>query len=272
MEEGVAIYLVSDSSIDTAENIASIAAAQFDTFINKIKKYPYVGDKSQIEEIIIDASNDNSIIIHTMVVPELKNYLLQKARQFGIKIVDVMRPVMDAIEDSTGMVPGNINVSMRKLDEDYFKKMDVIEFAVKYDDGKDAMGILMADVVIIGVSRTSKTPLCMYLAHKFIKAANLPLVPEVEPPKELFSIKPKKIFGLTINPDNLIRIRKERLKSLGLDSNAIYATEQRIQKELKYAEEVMRKLGCTVIDVTNKAVEETANIILNVLKEETANE
>lgn len=272
MEEGVAIYLVSDSSIDTAENIASIAAAQFDTFINKIKKYPYVGDKSQIEEIIIDASNDNSIIIHTMVVPELKNYLLQKARQFGIKIVDVMRPVMDAIEDSTGMVPENIDVSRRKLDEEYFKKMDVIEFAVKYDDGKDAMGILMADVVVIGVSRTSKTPLCMYLAHKFIKAANLPLVPEVEPPKELFSIKPKKIFGLTINPDNLIQIRKERLKSLGLDSNAIYATEQRIQKELKYAEEVMQKLGCTVIDVTNKAVEETANIILNVLKEETANE
>lgn len=273
MEEGVAIYLVSDSSIDTAENIASIAAAQFDTFINKIKKYPYVGDKSQIEEIIIDASNDsNSIIIHTMIVPELKNYLLQKAKQFGIKIVDIMRPVMDAIEDSTGMVPENIDNARRKLDEDYFKKMDVIEFAVKYDDGKDAIGILMADVVIIGVSRTSKTPLCMYLAHKYIKAANLPLVPEVDPPKELFSIRPRKIFGLTINPDNLIEIRKERLRSLGLDSNAIYATEQRIQKEIRYAEEVMRKIGCTVIDVTNKAVEETANIILNVLKEETANE
>lgn len=128
------------------------------------------------------------------------------------------------------------------------------------------MGILLADVVVIGVSRTSKTPLCMYLAHKYIKAANLPLVPEIEPPEELFEINPKKIVGLTIDPEVLVKIRKERLKSLGLDANAIYATEERVKKEIKYAEEVMKRLGCTVIDVTNKAVEETANVILNVLK------
>ncbi|AIS52192.1 putative pyruvate, phosphate dikinase regulatory protein [Thermoanaerobacter kivui] len=265
MEEGVSIYLVSDSNLDTAENIASIAAAHFDTFIGKIKKYPYVGDKNQIEEIVIEASNDaNSIIIHTMVVSELKDYLQKKAEKFGIKIVDVMRPVMDAIEDSTGLSP-HTNL-MKDSKEDYLKKTEVIEFAVKYDDGKDAMGILLADVVVIGVSRTSKTPLCMYLAHKYIKAANLPLVPEIEPPQELFEINPKKIFGLTIDPDVLVKIRKERLKSLGLDANAIYASEERVKKEVKYAEGVMKKLGCTVIDVTNKAVEETANVILNVLK------
>lgn len=271
MDDGVSIYLVSDSSLDTVENIASIAAAQFGTFIEKIKKYPYVGDKRQIEEIVIDASNDtNSIIIHTMIVAELKNYLLSKSKQFGIKVVDIMRPVLDAIEDSTGITPKT--EAIKKLDEDYFKKIDVIEFAVKYDDGKDATGILMADVVVIGVSRTSKTPLCMYLAHKYLKAANMPLVPEVDPPKELFTINPKRIFGLTINPEILVAIRKERLKSLGLDSNAIYATEQRVQKEIEYAEEVMKKIGCTIINVTNKAVEETANIILSVLKEENLNE
>ncbi|ADH60704.1 protein of unknown function DUF299 [Thermoanaerobacter mathranii subsp. mathranii str. A3] len=265
MEEGVSIYLVSDSNVDTAENIASIAAAHFDTFIEKIKKYPYVGDKNQIEEIIMEAANDaNSIIIHTMVVPELKDYLLKKAQKFGIKIVDVMGPVINAIEDSTGISP-HTNLA-KNSKEDYLKKIEVIEFAVKYDDGKDAMGILLADVVVIGVSRTSKTPLCMYLAHKYIKAANLPLVPEIEPPQELFEINPKKIFGLTIDPKVLVKIRKERLKSLGLDANAIYASEERVKKEIKYAEGVMKKLRCTVIDVTNKAVEETANVILNVLK------
>ncbi|MDI3519002.1 MULTISPECIES: pyruvate, water dikinase regulatory protein [Caldanaerobacter] len=265
MQEGVSIYLVSDSNVDTAENIASIAAAHFDTFIEKIKKYSYVGDINQIEDIVMEAANDsNSIIIHTMVVKELKEYLQKKAQKFGIKIVDVMGPVIDAIEDSTGISPHT--ELLRDSKEDYLKKIEVIEFAVKYDDGKDPMGILLADVVVIGVSRTSKTPLCMYLAHKYIKAANLPLVPEIEPPRELFEINPKKIFGLTIDPEVLVKIRKERLKSLGLNDNALYATEERVKKEIQYAEEVMQKLGCTVIDVTNKAVEETANIILNVLR------
>jgi regulator of PEP synthase PpsR (kinase-PPPase family) len=251
--------------MDTAENIASIAAAHFYTFIEKIKKYSYVGDVNQIDEIIMEAANDaNSLIIHTMVVRELKEYLNEKAKKFGIKIVDIMGPVLDAIEDSTGTAPQMELLKSSK--EDYLKKIEVIEFAVKYDDGKDPMGILLADVVIIGVSRTSKTPLCMYLAHKYIRAANLPLVPEIEPPRELFEINPKKIFGLTIDPEVLVKIRKERLKSLGLNDNALYATEERVKKEIRYAEEVMQKLGCTVIDVTNKAVEETANIILNVLR------
>lgn len=265
MEDGISIYLVSDSNIDTAEHIAAIAASRFDTNIYEIKKYPYVGDKKQIEEIVLDASiTKNSIIIHTMVVDELKNYLLEKAKQKNIKIVDIMGPIMDAIEGTTGVVPTSILYSSsKKLNDEYFKKMDAIEFAVKNDDGKDLIGILSADVVVIGISRTSKTPLCMYLAHKFIKAANLPLVPEVDPPKQLFEIDKNRIFGLTIEVDNLIRIRKERLKSLGLDANAVYAAKDRIINELKYSEEVMKKLDCTVIDVTNKAVEETASIILN---------
>jgi len=241
MQEGVSIYLVSDSNMDTAENIASIAAAHFYTFIEKIKKYSYVADVNQIDEIIMEAANDaNSLIIHTMVVRELKEYLNKKAKKFEIKIVDIIGPVLDAIEDSTGTAP-QIEL-LRSSKEDYLKKIEVIEFAVKYDDGKDPMGMLLADVVIIGVSRTSKTPLCMYLAHKYIRAANLPLVPEIEPAKELFEINPKKIFGLTIDPEVLVKIRKERLKSLGLNDNALYAIEERVKKEIRYAEEVMQKI------------------------------
>ncbi|MGF7399415.1 kinase/pyrophosphorylase [Thermoanaerobacterium thermosaccharolyticum] len=264
MDESVAIYLVSDSSIDTAEHVAAIAASRFGANISQIKKFPYVGDKNQIDEIAIDASNNkNSLIIHTMVVDELKKHLLKKAQQFNLRIVDVMGPIMDAIEGTTGIPPSELFFPKRKLDEDYFRKMDAIEFAVKHDDGKDINGILLADVVILGVSRTSKTPLCMYLAHKYIKAANFPLVPEVDPPRELFEIDHNRIFGLMINIDNLVEIRKERLKSLGLDSKAVYAAKDRIIKELNYAKEVMQRLDCTVIDVTNKAVEETASIILN---------
>jgi len=153
---------------------------------------------------------------------------------------------------------------VRKMDEEYFKKVDAIEFAVKYDDGKDPRGILRADVVVIGVSRTSKTPLCMYLAHKGIKAANVPLVPEVAPPEEIFMLPPHKLIGLVIQPAQLNEIRRERLKTLGLTSTADYASMERILKELEYAENIMKRAGCSVIDVTNKAVEETATRVLEI--------
>ena len=122
---------------------------------------------------------------------------------------------------------------------------------------------MLADIVLIGISRTSKTPLSMYLAHKNIKVANVPLVPEVSLPEELFCISKRKIIGLTIDPEQLIRIRRERLKSLGLKDTANYANMERILEEIEYSNQVMKKLNCRVIDTTNKAVEETASLILD---------
>ncbi|MEH7489753.1 pyruvate, water dikinase regulatory protein, partial [Priestia megaterium] len=141
-------------------------------------------------------------------------------------------------------------------------------FAVKYDDGQDIGGIKRADIVLIGVSRTSKTPLSMYLAHKRFKVANIPLVPEIAPPDELFSIPRNKCVGLIITPDKLNEIRKERLRNLGLTSQANYANFERILEELEYAEKIMKRIGCPVINVSNKAVEETADLILAMLKKE----
>jgi regulator of PEP synthase PpsR (kinase-PPPase family) len=153
---------------------------------------------------------------------------------------------------------------MRKVDEEYFARVEAIEFAVKYDDGRDPRGITEADVVVLGVSRTGKTPLCMYLAHKRIKAANVPLVPEVPVPNEVFSVPSHRLVGLTIQPDYLFSIRQERLKTLGLPADAEYANAERIRRELAYAEDVMHRLGCVIIDVTGKAVEETASKVLEV--------
>jgi regulator of PEP synthase PpsR (kinase-PPPase family) len=155
---------------------------------------------------------------------------------------------------------------VHQLDDEYFRRVEAIEFAVKYDDGKDPRGLLRADVVLVGVSRTSKTPLSMFLAHKRLKAANVPLVPEVEPPEELFEVNPRKVIGLTISPDELNLIRTERLKALGLRAQANYAALERILVELEYAEKIMKKIGCPVINVSNKAVEETASIILDIIK------
>ena len=150
--------------------------------------------------------------------------------------------------------------------EKYFRKVEAVEFAVKYDDGKDTRGIKKADIVLVGVSRTSKTPLSMYLAHKHFKVANVPLVPEVPAPEELFAKDVKRVFGLIANPFKLNEIRQERLKSLGLSNNANYASIERINLELEYSKKIMEKLNCTVIDVSNKAVEETAGIVIDYMK------
>lgn len=175
-----------------------------------------------------------------------------------------MGPLLDTLISVSGKAPRLEPGLIHKLDEEYFRRVEAIEFAVKYDDGKDPRGILHADIVLIGISRTSKTPLCMYLAHKRIKAANIPLIPEVAPPEEIFSLPRNKIIGLTAKPEVLTPIRQERLKSLGLAANADYASMERIFKEIEYAEGIMRRIGCPIIDVSNRAVEEAASKVLQI--------
>ncbi|MCK9905793.1 kinase/pyrophosphorylase, partial [Frankia sp. Cpl3] len=185
--------------------------------------------------------------------------IMEQAAAANIPIIDVIGPLLHTLQDVLHSSPTGKPGLVRRLDEEYFRKVDAIEFAVKYDDGRDPRGLLRADVVLIGVSRTSKTPLSMYLANKRLKVANVPLVPEVDPPEELYQVPIERCIGLTINPEQLNGIRTERLKALGLTAQANYATLDRINEELKYSKKIMERLGCPVIDVSNKAVEETAN-------------
>lgn len=173
-----------------------------------------------------------------------------------------MGPILNALKTVTHSDPRFEPGLIRRMDDAYFNKVDAIEFAVSYDDGKQPWGLSKADLVIVGVSRTSKTPLCMYLAHKGLKVANVPLVPEVAPPEELFQVPPEKVIGLTLKWSLLLEIRKERLKTLGLSESVDYTNPERINEELSYSAGIMRRIGCLVIDVTNKAVEETASKIL----------
>jgi len=173
----------------------------------------------------------------------------------------MMQAFIDTFNDSPKYKPGLLH----EMDENYYRKIEAIEFAVKYDDGKDARGLLQAQVVLVGVSRTSKTPLSIYLAHKGIKTANYPLTIEVKPPQELFAPSNRLIVGLTMQPERLLKIRTERLKALGLPSQANYASMERIAKELQFASDIMERLKCPVIDVSEKAIEETAGLIIELL-------
>lgn len=259
------IYVLSDSVGETAELVVKAAASQFNgvSANTKIKRIPYVEDKGTILEVLALAKKDNAIVCFTLVVPELREYLIAEANKKGVVYYDIIGPLIDKMETSYGITAKYEPGRVRKLDDDYFKKVEAIEFAVKYDDGRDPRGILKADIVLIGVSRTSKTPLSQYLAHKRFKVANVPIVPEVEPPEELYKVSPQKCIGLRIMPEKLNNIRRERLKSLGLNDEAFYANIDRIKEELNYFDKVVERIGCKVVDVSNKAVEETANIIAN---------
>ncbi|WNF21203.1 pyruvate, water dikinase regulatory protein [Mesobacillus jeotgali] len=262
------VYVVSDSVGETAEFVVKAVATQFNGGQVDIRRNSYVEDEEDIEDVIMVAKQGRSIIAYTIVVPSLKAYLDKRAQEEGIYAVDLLNPLMNAFEKKFNKEPNHRPGMMRKLDDEYFRKIEAIEFAVKYDDGRDPRGILRADIVLVGVSRTSKTPLSMYLAHKRYKVANVPIVPEVKPPDELFQVPRSKCVGLIISPDKLNEIRTERLKALGLGARANYASYERILEELDYAEKIMKRVGCPVINVSNKAIEETAGLILDILKSE----
>ena len=266
------VYILSDSVGETAEQVAKAAASQYNGGKVEVRRIPYVNDEETIRETVAEASETGGIIVYTIITPFLRELVKHLARRAGVPQADIMGPVMNAFDqimpESPKMEPGLV----RKLDSQYFRRVEAIEFAVKYDDGKDPRGLRLADLVLVGVSRTSKTPLSMYLANKQIKVANVPLVPEVQPPDELFEIGREKVVGLTISPDQLFAIRKERLLALGLRHQSSYASLDRILKELEFSEEVMKKLGCPVFDVTNKAVEETAGRLLELIRRRTENE
>ncbi len=257
------VYAVSDSIGETAETVAKATASQFGSIEFDIVRIPYMSNEEQLERLLNEASKQKCLICYTMVSPTLREFVRVRAEHYGIIAVDILGPLLDGFEKASGNHPHNKPGLVRSLDTDYFRRVEAVEFAVKYDDGKNPWGILKADVVLVGISRTSKTPLSMYLAHKRIKVANVPLVPEINPPEELFQIPAKKIVGLIINPYKLNNIRAERLKTMGLNETASYAKIQRINDELEYAQKIMREIGCTVIDVSNRAIEETAGFILD---------
>lgn len=260
------VYILSDSVGETAELVMKAGLSQFNNGNYKINRVPYVEDRKTIDEYVQIAKEHRAMIGFTLVDPELRSYLNQQAKDSKVIAIDIMGPTINAMEDFFEKEPRLEPGLVHKLDEDYFKRVEAIEFAVKYDDGRDPRGIARADIILIGVSRTSKTPLSQYLANKRIKVANVPIVPELDPPEELFMVDPSKCIGLRISAEKLNEIRKERLKALGLGNQATYATFNRINEELEYFNKVVDRIGCEVIDVSNKAVEETANIILQMLK------
>lgn len=257
------IYVCSDSVGETAEAVVQATIRQFDAEHVVIKRVGSIQNEEGIHLLMEEAAKNGGMVAYTLVQPELREMMKAEAKRLDVGAVDIMGPMMQVFMDTFHDIPSRRVGLLHQMDEAYFRRVEAIEFAVKFDDGKDARGLIQADLVLIGVSRTSKTPLSIYLAHKGIKVANLPIVPEVKLPTELYKMSGRRIIGLTMDAEHILNIRIERLKSMGLPSNSKYASLQRIVEELEYAESLMKQLGSRVINVTNKAIEETAGIIMN---------
>lgn len=267
MTGGPIIYICSDGIGETAEAVAQATMRQFAGERVRLKRYAPIKLEEEIVRIVAEAAETGGFIAFTLVQPELREMMREEAARRGVRAVDVLGPMMQAYIDTFNGSPRREPGLLHALDDDYYRRIEAVEFALKFDDGKDARGLLQAQIVLIGVSRTSKTPLSIFLAHKGIRTANLPLVPEVKPPAELAGGASGLIVGLTMDPVRMSGVRAERMREIGLPCGASYASEPRIREELAYAQRIMDDLGCPVIDVTNRSIEETAAMIIRLMNE-----
>jgi hypothetical protein len=262
-EKNVVAYAVSDSTGKTAKHLMESAVGQFPNYEIKIKTFSFVRSLNRIDEIIEKAKAENAIIAYTFVKTEMREHLNQAAEINNLEYIDMMKKPLKMVADRLNVEPREEFALKYKLDEEYFKRIKAMEFTLKFDDLNESKGIAEADIVLVGVSRTSKTPLSVHLSYLGYKTANVPLVPEVEVHPSVLEDNAEKVVGLTIDPEMLNDIRIERLKKMGLGDDATYAAKERIREEFEYADSIMEKIGCPIIDVTDKTIEETAVEVLS---------
>ena len=253
------LFIVSDSIGETAQRMIQATLTQFPDLTQvEIKKFPYIKNEEEFLNVLNLAHEQGAIVATTLVNPSFNSLGHRFAEEKALPYVDYMSELISIVQEQTQTEPLLESGALRKLNDEYFKRIKAIEYSVKYDDGKHFSDIGEADALIVGVSRTSKTPLSMYLANKGYKIANIPLVPEVAIPESVFKQKGLKVFGLTASPQYIANIRKNRVETLGLTQESQYNRLERIKKELSYAEEVFKKLNATVINTEYKSIEESA--------------
>mgnify|MGYP002780622828 CR=1 FL=1 len=262
------IFVVSDSTGETAEKVVRAALLQFPDHRVRVRLFTRVRDRDAVLEVLRKARDQNAMVVFTLVAPELRENFHELAMSHGVEAVDVIGALIHKVAAFVEADPLNVPTVTMPLSEEYFRRVEAIEFAVKSDDGKEPRNLRKADLVLTGVSRTSKTPLATYLAGRGLKVANVPLVLGVEPPAELYEMPADRVVALTIGLDQLLEIRKQRLRQLGMPDDANYGLRDHVRAELDHANDIFRKnRDWLVVDVTNRAIEETATIILEAFKD-----
>jgi regulator of PEP synthase PpsR (kinase-PPPase family) len=256
------LHLVSDSTGETVGSVARAAMAQFDHVMPDEHVWPLIRSKTQLEKMIASLDRYPGVVMSTLVDVDMLNMLRNACAKRGLPCIAVLGPVTRELSNYLDVEAIGAPGSQHELGEQYFSRIDAINFALEHDDGQAGWNLEQADIVLVGVSRTSKSPTCVYLAHRGFKAANVPYVPGCPLPDTLLSIKHPLVVGLTISGERLIDIRTSRLQSLKQSLDSDYVGVVQVKAEIEEAKRLFRNQGWPVIDVTRRSVEETAAHII----------
>ncbi len=262
------VHLVSDSTGETLNAMAKAVTARLDGVIPIEHIYALVRSSKQMERVLEEVASAPGVVLHTLVDRDLREQLEEGCRRLDMPQIGALDPLVGAMSRYLGAALSSRVGAQHALDHDYFNRIAALDFAMAYDDGQGTLEQLEgADVVLCGVSRTSKTPTCIYLAHRGIRAANVPLVPGQEDGERLTQLKNPLVIGLTVSPDRLIQIRRNRIDNLNASQASNYTDQDAVREETIKARRAFERRGWPTIDVTRRSVEETAAAITNLLSE-----
>lgn len=267
MDKKLKLIVISDGTGVTASSMARATMAQFPDNDIYFTRYKNVRTKEQIDVIFDEAAIHHDMVVYTIVSPELREYIIETSRAKHVRSVDLLGPLLTAFSNFFHQSPQNEPGLLHAVNDDYFKRVEAMEFTLNHDDGQNLASLHLADVILIGISRTSKTPLSMYLSLHGLKVVNIPIVLGTPIPAELFEVDQRKIFALTIDSEKLRQIRKERLVKLGLSKKeGDYADISKVVEEIEWANKVFSEnKRWPVINISSMALEETAAEIIKFL-------
>ena len=263
--DSIAVFVVSGGKGVTGHTIVQTLIIQYPENSLEVKLIPDVRTEKQILEVIKKVKKANGILTHTMVNSDLRNFLIEECKNQQVKQADLMGGLADIIEKDFGLQSLNTPGLYHKINAQYYKRIEAIEYTLNHDDGLNAQNLHAADIVVTGVSRCGKTPLSVYMAMFGWKVANVPLIEGIDPPKELFEIDKNRVFGLDINLNHLVIQRQKRWKHFGDLPMTNYVDSRKVGRELQYANFLFKRGGFTKINISNKAIESTANEIIGLL-------
>lgn len=267
MSDGPILYLVSHASGELVEMLARNSVAQLDGVSIDMRLWKMVRNLGQAADILGDIASRPGYVLHSVADRKVRAALEEGCARLGVPCHYVLEPFVPDLADYYG-AHVRFRASARDvMDEDYFRRVEAMKYTLSHDDGIAAEDLEKADVILVGVSRATKTPTCLYLASRGIKAANIPLVPGAPVPNGLFEAKHPLIVGLTVNPTHLARVRSARLRMLSEDPEAEYAAADAVAIEVRDARRLFARQRWPVIDVTNRSIEQTANKIVKLLKD-----
>ena len=256
------IFIVSGGVGASGEQVVNTVLAQFPDITVPIISVPNVRQPAQFESVIAQARELNGTIVHTLVDTKLRESLTELAHERGVTAIDLMGPLLDRLATVLGQPPVEKPGLYRQHHRPYFERIEAIEYTLAHDDGQNRAGWPAADVLLVGVSRTGKTPLSVYLSVLGWKVANLPIVPEIPTPPELYQLDPSRVIGLTLDLDRLLAFRRRRIGQLGIPAQSPYTDPARIEEEINVAKSVFRKGGFYTLNVTDKTVEVSADEVI----------